>query len=335
MNNRRSFALLAIGLSTTAAALVGAVAWPQNEPAAASTRKFTIQRTPERLARGKYLVNHVADCFGCHSRIDWKKSVMPIRGTEGGGGEIPDDNLPFKVYPPNISPDPETGAGKWTDEQFIRALRQGIGNDGRTLVPFMPYRVFRNMSDEDLFSIIVYIRSISPVRNKVPRTPWPKEITDYWKPLPPLSAPVAPPDFANPAKRGEYLVQAVADCAGCHTPVNQVLAPLPGLDFAGGLMLHGPWGKVASANLTPDPSGIVHYDEPMFLKTIRTGKVNGVRPLNNIMPWQHFRNMTDADLKAVYAFLRTLKPVKHRVDNAEPLAPCKLCGGLHGYGDRN
>ena len=135
--------------------------------------------------------------------------------------------------------------------------------------------------------------------------------------------------------RGKYLVQNVADCFGCHTPVNDVLETLPGLDFAGGQMLHRPWGKVSSTNLTPDPSGIIYYDEKMFLQTIRTGKVGGVRPLNKIMPWQVLRGMSRNDLKSIFAYLRTLKPVQYRVDNNEPLTICKLCRGSHGCGDRN
>jgi hypothetical protein len=106
------------------------------------------------------------------------------------------------------------------------------------------------------------------------------------------------------------------------------------MDFAGGFILEGPWGKVASANITPDPSGISYYKEALFVQTIRTGYVKA-RELNQIMPWWHYRNLTDDDLKAMFAYLRTLKPVKHRVDNTEPPTLCKLCGSRHGLGDRN
>lgn len=292
------------------------------------------ERTPQRLERGRYLVENVADCFGCHSQVDWEKTRMPRAGTEGGGGVVPDDTLPFKVYAPNISPDPETGAGLWRDEDFERALRQGIGHDGRTLLPFMPYDFFRNLSDEDLVSIIAYVRSVPAVHHAVPRNEWPEELKKLVKPYPPLTGSVPPPNPADPVKRGAYLV-SVAYCAGCHTPIDENFQPLPGLDLAGGQPLYGPWGKVASANLTPDPSGIGHYDEAMFLKTIRTGRANGVRPLNHIMPWEHLRHMTDDDLKAIFAYLRTLKPVKHRVDNTEPPTYCRLCRGTHGLGDNN
>ena len=92
--------------------------------------------------------------------------------------------------------------------------------------------------------------------------------------------------------------------------------------------------EVASANLTPDASGICYYDEALFVETMRTGSV-GARKLKPIMPWWAFRHMTDDDLKAVFAYLRTLKPVHHTVDNTEKHTQCKLCGQKHGLGDRN
>ena len=99
-------------------------------------------------------------------------------------------------------------------------------------------------------------------------------------------------------------------------------------------MLEGPWGRVASANLTSDPTGISYYDEAQFIKTIRTGQV-GARKLSLIMPWGYLRNMNDEDLKAIFAYLRTLKPVRHTVDNTEQPELCKICGQRHGFGDRN
>jgi hypothetical protein len=91
---------------------------------------------------------------------------------------------------------------------------------------------------------------------------------------------------------------------------------------------------VAAANLTPDASGIVYYDDALFIQAMRTGSV-GVRKLKPATPWWTFRNMTDDDLKAVFAYLRTLKPVHHRVDNTELPTQCKLCGRKHGLGSQN
>jgi hypothetical protein len=108
----------------------------------------------------------------------------------------------------------------------------------------------------------------------------------------------------------------------------------PDMDFAGGFRFVGPWGNVASANITPDPSGIAYYDEALFLNVMRTGQVKA-RKLSPIMPVMIYKNLTDYDLKAIFAFLRTTKPVKHRVDNAEPATECKLCKQKHGKGNEN
>jgi hypothetical protein len=104
--------------------------------------------------------------------------------------------------------------------------------------------------------------------------------------------------------------------------------------FAGGMPFKGVWGDVASANLTPDPSGIPYYDEPMFVEVMRKGR-NGARKVNPVMPWPYFRDMTDDDLRAIFAFLRTLAPVKHHVDNAEVFSWCPKCRYVHGLGQMN
>jgi len=111
-----------------------------------------------------------AHCFGCHSEIDRdSRPLRPLAGRKGGGQvRPPGEHRPFELVIPNISSDRETGAGTWTDEQLVRAIRQGIGHDGRTLFTFMPYKALRSMSDEDLASIIVYLRTVPPVRNALP-----------------------------------------------------------------------------------------------------------------------------------------------------------------------
>ena len=109
---------------------------------------------------------------------------------------------------------------------------------------------------------------------------------------------------------------------------------MTGLEFAGGFILDGPTGMVVSSNITPDASGISYFDENMFIHAMRDGKV-GARSLNAAMPWWFYGKMTDEDLKSVYAFLRTLKPVSHRVDNTETPTTCRLCKQKHGLGDKN
>jgi mono/diheme cytochrome c family protein len=292
--------------------------------------QFPVEPTRARLERGKYLVDSVAICFQCHSEIDWTGTPagLPVKGGLGAGRS---EKIPLLVAIPNITPDQETGAGSWTDEQLYRAMTQGIGHDGRTLFPEMPYAPFRKLSGEDLGSIIVYLRSLPPVRKVLPKSEIPKDVQAGYQPIAP-NAGQAPPDLSTPEKRGAYLALA-AGCADCHTP-PQGLGKVSGLDYAGGFLFQGPWGTVSSANLTPDPSGIPYYDERMFLEVMRTG-VNGARKLAPIMPWMYFREMTTADLRSVFAYLRSLKPVPHRTDNTEPPMPCRKCGNRHGLGAMN
>jgi hypothetical protein len=142
-------------------------------------------------------------------------------------------------------------------------------------------------------------------------------------------------DASAQVRHGWYLVR-LAQCNDCHTPYNKDGTPRPDLMFGGGQRMTGPWGDVVTPNITSDPTGISHYDESMFIKTIRTGHASGgVRELNTFMPYGYFRNMTDDDLKAIFAFLRTVNPVQHNVDNSEPPTLCPLCRNKHGLGERN
>lgn len=303
----------------------------------------TIPRTPQRLARGQYLVEGLLQCPACHSENDFSKRPFEVfPGKKLGGFVFPNIELglqkPNRVVAPNISPDPEYGAGTWKDADFVRALRQGIGHDGRTLYPLMPYFYFRNLSDEDLASVIVYERSVAPVHIQRPKTRLTAELKKAFQPLPPLPH-VPEPDRSDRVKYGEYLVVG-GHCDACHTPTDDKGAPFPGMAFSGGAPLVGTWegGKklvtVNALNLTPDPAGISYFDERMFIEVIRNGGFK-TRPLANIMPWAYFRNLTDDDLKAIFAYLRTLKPVCHHVDNTEPPTYCKQCRTKHGLGAIN
>ena len=295
-------------------------------------RSFNFNPTVARLERGRYIVEGPAHCFQCHSELDWQnRGAQPKKGKRGAGTVFIEDGMDWLIAP-NITPDRETGAGAWTDDQFARAIREGIGHDGRRLFPMMPYMNFRSMSDEDLASVVVYVRSINPVRNQLAKTVIPEPAKAAVPPHQPLLASVPGPDMSDPVARGQYLV-TLGNCLACHTPMNDK-GPIMQLAFAGGVKFKGPWGEVTSANITPDASGISYYDEAMFVNTLRTGQV-GARKLNSIMPWGYFRNMTDEDLKSIYAYLRTVKPVQHRVDNTEEATFCEVCRGRHGYGDKN
>src|SRR5579871_3683062 len=275
-------------------------------------RRF--ERTPERLSRGKYLVQGVTGCFDCHSEApaELKPGEAPAF-TALGSGRVVINEAGFVVASSNITPDAETGAGTWTDDQLARAIREGIGHDGRTLFPIMPYLDYRNLSDEDLASVVVYLRSLAPVHSVMPKPQIPFPLSRIINAGPePILAPVGS-TAADRVSRGHYLAQ-VGGCIDCHTPEDKMHHPIQGMELAGGKQIEG--FPARSANLTPDPSGISYYDESLFVTVMRTGHV-GARGINAPMPWWIFRNMSDDDLTSLYAYLRTVKPIHNRVDNSE------------------
>jgi mono/diheme cytochrome c family protein len=147
-----------------------------------------------------------------------------------------------------------------------------------------------------------------------------------------LTPPVTPAksDYKNdPVRRGEYLAR-IGVCANCHTPVDAEDHRMVSYRFGGGRAE----GGIAS-NITPDPSGIAHYDENLFIQTMRTGKVGGVRELKGAMTWWYLGHLTDDDLRAIFAYLKTVPPVKHRVSTSEEETLCPICGRKHGFGDLN
>lgn len=329
-----SILVLLILIATAITAIIG---WrPILGPRARALSDRHFESTPARLERGKYLVTSVSGCFGCHSEHDWKSHGAPIlTGTEGAGEVMPFPDLPGHVVAPNITSDKETGIGSWTDDELARAIREGIGRDGRTLFPMMPYTRFREMSDEDMASIIVYLRTVPPVRRELPKTEIVFPVKYLIRSAPQPVTETVPSDAAmsrDPVKRGAYLA-TIGGCGDCHTP--QVHGtPVAGMELGGGVPLAGPWGTVASANLTSDDSGIKYYDDSLFLQVMHTGYVRA-RELKPIMPYWEYGKMSDDDLKAIYAYLRSVKPVKHRVDNSEPVSECKVCRMKHGGGQLN
>ncbi len=320
-------------LAIIVAGITFTVGWrPFLGPKARPLTDRHFESTPQRLEHGKYLT---AGCLYCHSPHDWKAADAPIvAGMEGAGEVEPYDGLPGRIVAPNLTSDKETGAGNWTDDMFARAIREGIGHDGRALFPLMPYQNFSELSDEDLASVVVYLRSLPPIHHELPKTEIIFPVKYLIRSVPkPLSAPV--PEI-NPNTEPEKYAAHVAriqGCADCHTPQERgdVIA---GMTLAGGEPVDGPWGKVSSANLTPDDTGIKNYTEDAFVQVLRTGLVNGQK-LSPAMPIEAYKDLKDRDLKAIYSYLRTAKPVQHRVDNSLPPTDCKLCRHRHGGGDKN
>jgi cytochrome c553 len=327
--------VLLILVVVLAVAITFTIGWrPILGPRMRATTSRTFDRTPERLARGKYLFEAVAICTDCHTPHDNTSAAWPLlRDKEGAGQAFPLAGLPGQVTAPNITSDAETGIGNWSDDEIARAIREGVDRNGHTLFPMMPYARYRSMSDEDLASVVVFVRSLAPIRNSLSASQIIFPVKYLIRSVPqPVTAPVPAPDTSTPARRGQYLVEMAA-CADCHTPMKKGEL-MAGMEFAGGQVMVGPWGTVATANITPDASGISYYDDGLFREVMRTGKVHA-RKLNALMPCDQFGGMTDEDMSAIFAYLKTLPAVAHRVDNTEAATACKKCGNAHGSGDKN
>ncbi len=331
---RLSLVVLAALVVVLAAAISATIGWrPFLGPRARALTDRTFEATPERLARGEYLVTAVTGCLFCHSDNDLGNHLVPVAGTLGAGRNMAREDVPF-LSSANITPDEGTGAGAWSDDSLARAIREGVGHDGRALFPLMPYQGYRVLSDDDLASVVAYIRTLSPVRRATPAAAIPFPVNRLINTLPePIAAPVAAPDRSNQVAYGGYLT-TIAGCSDCHTPRDAQDQPVPGLAFGGGQPVQGSKTRVAAMNLTPDPAGIPYYDDDLFVNFMRTGFV-GAREISDAMPWAIYGAMTDEDLRAIFAYLRTLAPVKHRVDNDLEPTPCPVCKLAHGGGDKN
>jgi mono/diheme cytochrome c family protein len=286
----------------------------------AATNEDSIQKV---IARGQYLATNVAGCMDCHSKRDFSKYSGPVvAGSEGGGGMVFDQKfgLPGVLYGKNITSDSVTGIGGWTDAEILRAMTQGISKNGDTLFPLMPYTNLNRMAKEDLLSIIAFIRTLKPINNAVPARQLMMPIAAVYPAQalqPSIDNNVRPPE-SDPVKYGEYLANA-ADCGTCHSPLTP-----QGVDhsrmYAGGYIFDLGTNKVQSSNITPDSAtGIGAWTEEMFMNKFTVyrdaSQINrDPGNQNTIMPLTLYAGMKDEDLKAIYAYLRTVKPSTNRVE---------------------
>jgi mono/diheme cytochrome c family protein len=296
-------------------------------PAARTLSPKPFERTPERVARGRYLAEGVLQCLVCHSEREWDQPGAPPKAGMIGAGQIISDQPDHRIVAPNLTPDRETGSGAWPDDALARAIREGVGHDGRALHPQMWYRSFRRLSDNDVAAVVVYLRTLAPVHRELPATQWdPKQRARVAQGLKPLTAPVPDPG-AGPLDRGRYFV-LLADCQGCHT--SWYSKRQPGL-YGGGNLIERGKRKAFSTNITADPSGVM-ADRTGFINLMRSGKNGSLSPL---MPWVVFRNLDDDDLDAIRLVLAGLPPVSHYISNALAPTHCPVCQQEHGLGDAN
>jgi hypothetical protein len=308
---------------------------------AAADQTLTIESTPGRVQRGEYLANHVAGCAGCHSVRDWNVNGHPIKpGTEFQGGDPLFDErigLPGQVYAKNLTP---YNLKRYSDGELVRVLRTGVRRDGQPLFPMMPYQAFASMTQEDLYSVIAYLRSLPTKVNDVPDHRLQPLASLIVHTIPRDAGPFPPAiDRGNTVAYGQYLVK-MASCTDCHTPVDaQSHAPVAGMYLAGGLELqyldstlrpHRGGGVLRVPNITPDAvTGIGSWSREAFLARFADWRGDKLTAKHikldldrgdymPLMPYAAFAGMTDADLGAIYDFLRTIPAVNHGVVRFDP-----------------
>jgi mono/diheme cytochrome c family protein len=261
------------------------------------------------IAKGRHLVLGPGHCADCHSPVRNVDSVLELGLDPPLSGGFTFD-LPFgKVFSRNITSDSTYGIGRYTDGEIARVLRHSVKANGEMVLPFMP---FQNMSDEDLKVIISYLRTTKPVRNNVPDHQWnvmgnlvkafllkPQGPTERIKEI-------VAPDTTE--VYGRHLVMAVANCNECHTKRDGI-GNYTGEPLAGGTVFEEKGQPtLITPNLTPDPETgrMANWSQETFIKRFRMGKLIKY----SHMPWESYGRMTDVELKAIYNYLRSLKPVK-------------------------
>jgi len=265
------------------------------------------------IEAGKKLVFGAAHCANCHSPAGSEKLAMKGEEVPLSGGRVFD--LPIgTIYSPNLTPG-KTGIGDKTDEAIARALRFGVGTDGRALFDFMP---FHNTSDEDLAAIISYLRSRPALENKLPETKMnllgKMAKTFLIKPAGPSGPIPVSVHKDTTIEYGSYLATSVANCRGCHTNRDLMTGAFTGKDFAGGLKLETKTDSetysLTTPNLTTDSTGrLTGWSQEQFITRFRMGRLI----TQSHMPWESFGRMSDDELKAIYKFLKTVKPVHNKV----------------------
>lgn len=274
-------------------ATIALSSWPGVVPAA--------EPTLDLVARGKYVFGAAGGC-ACHTPPDGA-------GLNAGGTKF---DLSFfgVVYAPNITPDAETGIGKWSDAQVINAIRRGERPDGSRLFPIHPYKYLANIADDEIEALIAYLRFVKPINSSVPprslKIPVPTRTIS--------TAPrIAPRD--GPA-RGAYLAGGAGHCAECHTPRRFDASTDDTKFLAGG---PGPERSLA-ANITPhDETGIGRWTEAQIARFLRTGVKPSGQEAYSLMRTviigtsAGFKDLTEADAMAIARYLKTVPPIENKV----------------------
>jgi mono/diheme cytochrome c family protein len=286
---------------------------PASPVSAATVEAASAGSVDEVLEQGRYLAA-AGNCISCHTRPG---------GPPYGGG------LPFKtplgtIYSSNITPDPDTGIGKWSEGDLNRALHEGIAADGRRLYPAFPYPSFTKIADVDVKAIYAYLKTLEPIRYVPPRNGIMFRLrlgmilwnALFFKPERYM------PDTERSAEwnRGAYLVQGLGHCGACHTPRNLFMAEVSARAYAGGLLLDkgldNKYRRWSAVNLTSSLTGLDSWSIEDIVKYLRVGftqRGGTFGPMNDVII-NSTRHMSTDDLRDIAIFLKGLPPQEPAVD---------------------
>ena len=263
------------------------------------------------VERGDYVLRAAGGC-GCHTDYERRGPLL------AGGKPV---KTPFGIfYGTNITPDSETGIGEWSEAEFVRAMREGLGPEGGHYFPVFPYTSFTRMSRQDLRHLWAYLRTVKPVR----RANKPHEVSApfrwrfgvwWWKALYFKTGPLQR-DTARSSQwnRGAYLVNAVGHCGECHTPRNFAGARKSAMHLAGSP--DGADGK-SVPNITPDVStGIGEWSEVDIVWYLQMGSDpdgDSAEGLMGELIEHGFGHLREADLRAIAVYLKSVKPIRNEI----------------------
>jgi len=259
------------------------------------------------VERGKYLVESIVACGNCHTPQGPNGPV--VNRTLSGGPPMVEGTL-FTAHPSNITPDRETGIGKYTDAQLKVMIREGKRPDGTLIGPPMPFNFYRSMADADLDAIIAYLRTVPPVRNTVPKSVYNLPLPPAW--TPPVTQPIVAPPRTDTLAYGAYLAGPLGHCLECHTPMGtDGRFQFDTMLGAGGMKFDGPWGVSESRNITSDPEvGLGQWSNAEIEQAIRKGVDRHGRRLMPPMAYAYYAKVSAEDMSALIAYLRTLPAKK-------------------------
>lgn len=329
---RRPISFVMLALVIVGAVLLYGLFWKKPAgPASLDSYEASVEH-------GQYLAI-AGNCASCHTAQGGARY--------GGGVEF---HTPFGLlYSTNITPDPETGIGHWSFEDFYHSMKHGTRPDGENLYPAFPYTSFAKMSDEDIASLYLYFQTVDAVYQPAKKNAMPfpfnqRFMLTFWKGLFHDAEPFeADPEESEEWNRGAYLVEGVAHCGACHTPRNALGAERHDLALTGGVYMDrvkfGGYREWSAVNLTPADTGLALWSEEDIVDYLRDGQnehtvIHG--PMNKVVMGST-HHMTDEDLRAIAVYLKNVparSQISETVIDEEVLAAGKItytvhCGSCH------